>query len=427
MKANFFLLNKYKHLTSIQAIIRHNKKRYVVSIGESVLTKYWNPNTHRCRISKDYPDAPFINQRLDQWLNLLTDIFNHFDILITPTPDMIKNAIQQKKQQLNNNTYDINPQLFIPWATQFTSETSRSPLTKKKYITTINKLNQYQTAINKQLRFADIDIHFYNHFKAWLLTKNYAKNYIGSLFKNIKTFMNQAQISGIHNFESHNHPDFKAEREDADAIYLNPSEIQQIVNLQINDKLLTDNGYDPRPQNLKRAVIALMEERDRFLIGYYTALRYSDYNNLQTLNIQNNIISLWTKKNDKKITIPIHHQLLKILENRNFQLPAPVSVQKHNLAIKELAKLAQINTPVMITQTSGGNRKAITRPKYQLVSSHTARRSGATNMYIAGVDLKAIQNILGHASIEQTLKYIKITGEDNAKRLLNHPYFSGKT
>jgi site-specific recombinase XerD len=46
-------------------------------------------------------------------------------------------------------------------------------------------------------------------------------------------------------------------------------------------------------------------------------------------------------------------------------------------------------------------------------------------MYLAGVDLKFTQNILGHSKIEQTISYIKVSAEDNAKRLVNHPYFSG--
>lgn len=47
-------------------------------------------------------------------------------------------------------------------------------------------------------------------------------------------------------------------------------------------------------------------------------------------------------------------------------------------------------------------------------------------MYLAGVDLKFIQDILGHSKVEQTISYIKVSAEDNAKRLINHPYFSGK-
>ena len=47
-------------------------------------------------------------------------------------------------------------------------------------------------------------------------------------------------------------------------------------------------------------------------------------------------------------------------------------------------------------------------------------------MYLAGIDIKFIQDILGHSKVEQTLKYIKVSAEENAKRLQNHPYFTGE-
>lgn len=114
------------------------------------------------------------------------------------------------------------------------------------------------------------------------------------------------------------------------------------------------------------------------------------------------------------------------MERRNNILPTPISDQKHNKQIKALGKLAGINEEFILTKTRGGKRIESIKPKSEFITSHTARRSGATNMYLAGVDLKFIQDILGHSKIEQTIRYIKIMAEDNAKRLVDHPYFSGK-
>jgi hypothetical protein len=108
-------------------------------------------------------------------------------------------------------------------------------------------------------------------------------------------------------------------------------------------------------------------------------------------------------------------------------LPKPISDQKHNQQIKAIGKLAGINEEVILSKTRGGKRIETVKSKYEFITSHTARRSGATNMYLAGIDLKFIQDILGHSKIEQTISYIKVSAEDNAKRLVDHPYFSGKT
>ncbi len=64
-----------------------------------------------------------------------------------------------------------------------------------------------------------------------------------------------------------------------------------------------------------------------------------------------------------------------------------------------------------------------TKPKYSLITSHTARRSFATNAYKDGVPTIAIMKITGHRSVIFFLNYIKIGKEENAEQLASHPFF----
>ena len=48
-------------------------------------------------------------------------------------------------------------------------------------------------------------------------------------------------------------------------------------------------------------------------------------------------------------------------------------------------------------------------PKYELITTHTARRSCAANMYLAGFDLYFIQGLFGHKTIETTINQLGIT------------------
>lgn len=61
-------------------------------------------------------------------------------------------------------------------------------------------------------------------------------------------------------------------------------------------------------------------------------------------------------------------------------------------------------------------------PKYKLISSHTARRSFATNAYKAGVPTIAIMKITGHTKESTFLKYIRVSAEENAELLSQHPF-----
>lgn len=437
MEVKFFLKDKNSDTTSVRAVVRHKGQRYQIAVGETVIVKYWNDKTYRCRTVRDYPEASHINIRLADWAVLIENAINSFG-LITPTPKMLREKIDEIINNRNIEAGGIieneSEQLLISFAEKYRDNSIKSERTKKGYTTTINKLKEFEKEYKVRLRFSDIDIDFYNQFKNWMLNAtyvkrkgeapiHYTKNYIGALFKNITLFMNESK-GKVHDFSGFMDKDFKSEKEETDSIYLTQGEIQKIYDLEITEDLLRANGY--KNQNLISTIKSLNEERDRFLLGCFTALRHSDYSRLDNIHFKEDIIRIWTVKRDKKVFIPMHFRVREILERRENILPAAISDQKHNKQVKALGKLAGINEEVVLTKTRGGKRIENVGPKYKFITSHTARRSGATNMYLAGVDLKFIQDILGHSKIEQTIRYIKVTAEDNAKRLIDHPYFSGK-
>ena len=446
MEVKFFLKDKAKDTSSVRAVVRHKGQRYQIAVGESVITKHWNENKYRCRTPREYPEASHINTRLDDWGDLIEQSINSFGLII-PTQKMVKDKIDEILRTRNIEVGGVieneEEQYLIAFAEKYRDTSTKSERTKKGYTTTINKLKEFESAHKTKLRFIDIDIDFYNRFKNWMLhssyvksTKkdkdgkilevnelHYTKNYIGALFKNITLFMNESK-GRVHDFSGFMEKDFKSDKEETDSIYLTQEEIQKIYDLKITEDLLRANGY--KNQNLITTIKSLNEERDRFLIGCFTALRHSDYSRLDNIHFKEDIIRIWTVKRDKKVFIPMHFRVEEILKRRNNILPTPISDQKHNKQVKAIGKLAGINEEVVLTKTRGGKRYETIKPKYEFITSHTARRSGATNMYLAGVDLKFIQDILGHSKIEQTIRYIKVTAEDNAKRLIDHPYFRGK-
>jgi integrase len=95
-----------------------------------------------------------------------------------------------------------------------------------------------------------------------------------------------------------------------------------------------------------------------------------------------------------------------------------------NEYLKELGELAEIDEEILITATKGGKRVTETFKKWELITTHTARRSFATNAYLQSVPTIPIMKITGHKTEKSFLKYIKISQEDNANQLVNHPFFS---
>lgn len=85
-----------------------------------------------------------------------------------------------------------------------------------------------------------------------------------------------------------------------------------------------------------------------------------------------------------------------------------ISGQKFNVYIKECCKIAGINTPTTISRFSGQKRIDKTVPKYELITSHTARKTFVTNSLILGMKEMVVRNITGHKKESSFKRYVKI-------------------
>ena len=163
--------------------------------------------------------------------------------------------------------------------------------------------------------------------------------------------------------------------------------------------------------------------RDLFLIGCYTGLRFSDLQQLRKEHFKNNFVEINTLKTGQKVIIPQHWIISEILKKYDYNLPRMISNQKMNEYLKELGRLAQIDSIIIINQNSGGLQYDKRYKKYELITVHTARRSFATNMYLNDIPTISIMQITGHTSEKIFLRYIKVTKEENANKLAQHPFF----
>ncbi len=126
---------------------------------------------------------------------------------------------------------------------------------------------------------------------------------------------------------------------------------------------------------------------------------------------------------DATIAVPVHPVIREILDG-GFDLSAAISDQKMNAYIKHLAKMAGIEDKVAIREHRGGVMQVKYTEKYKLVSTHTARRSFATNLLKAkDVPLAAISKALGHSKVTTTMRYLRVGVEENAEILAGSRYF----
>jgi integrase len=156
-------------------------------------------------------------------------------------------------------------------------------------------------------------------------------------------------------------------------------------------------------------------------------LRFSDFSQLSEDDIKlyegARMFEVRSQKTDQRVSIPIHPIVEAIMASRNGHLPPFQSDGVMNRNLKVLGRMAGLSEGVEIERTEGGIRRATLKPKYDIIRTHTARRSFCTNAYLKGLDTLDIMAISGHKTESSFLKYIKVTREQRAKRIASHAFF----
>jgi integrase len=94
---------------------------------------------------------------------------------------------------------------------------------------------------------------------------------------------------------------------------------------------------------------------------------------------------------------------------------------KMNLYLKEIGRLMPSqNISIQTSLTRGGKLITQTKKKYEALTVHTARRSFATNLYLAGVSSLTIMALTGHRSERVFLSYLKASPLENANIVQKH-------
>lgn len=283
--------------------------------------------------------------------------------------------------------------------------------TIKNYGITLSALKRFMHHNSiKELPLSAVDKNFYEAFRFYCYNeeKKEVSTFAGYI-KDIKTVMGEI---GSADFKS---KDFVMPSYEADTLYLTLDQIDKLANLDLSDHKKTINHVRGKIVE-QLSYSSLNKARDLFLIGAYTGLRFSDFNNLEIKSFEGNFIKVKQIKTGGRITIPIMSRLRPVLDKYPDVLPT-LSNQKFNDYIKEVAKLAGLDEDRKVNNMKGNIKNENIFPLYSLITSHCCRRSYATNMFKAGVPPMLIMSATGHKTESSFLKYIRANNEDKANLL----------
>ena len=158
--------------------------------------------------------------------------------------------------------------------------------------------------------------------------------------------------------------------------------------------------------------------RDVFCFCCFTGLRYSDVYALRTSDIKDNYISVVTQKTSDGLRIELNDFSRAILakyadfqKNSHGKALPVITNQKMNDALKDIGKIVGIDTPIRIVYYVGSDRKEDVHPKWELLTTHCARRTFVVNALRLGIPAEVIMKWTGHSDFSAMKPYIKIVDE----------------
>ena len=430
-----------KELQPIYLTYRFGRnEKLIYPTGLKVTPKHWNFETQRVRNITEVLKKDDINSLLNE----LKTVTESYIIELKTNKKKITKTILKKFIDNYLNPRPVNENTLLGFIVRFIEE-SQSRINPKnggliarktiqKYNTTLKYLEAFAKNTRREIDFNSIDLEFYHAFIEYLQrpqprkqSRNPSKNKpssvrrdrsetpaglstntIGKYINTLKVFLNEATERGLNKNYAYKSNRFKGLSEDSESVYITENELKQLFEFDFSD--------NPKLERV----------RDLFLLGAWTGLRFSDFTKLTADNLKGEFIEIRQEKTGGRVIIPLHPVFVAIWNKYNYQLPRNISNQKFNDYIKDACELAKINSVVNKAITKGGVREAEKFEKWELVSSHTARRSFATNLFKGGFPAISIMQITGHRTEKAFMKYIKVTPDEHAKLLQTHWIKEGK-
>lgn len=170
-------------------------------------------------------------------------------------------------------------------------------------------------------------------------------------------------------------------------VYLTEDEIRRII--------------EYRPDSLTEAIV-----QQQFILGCLTGARHSDFCRFTEANVNDmgNLVYV-SKKTHVKAELPLSPVAREILFGTGHPFAGAyrqeVSDPTFNETIRRICNLCDIDQKIQLYRRG----EFWTGRKYEAVSSHTARRSFVTNLYLRCRDMLLVSKLAGHSNIAMSERY----------------------
>lgn len=409
-RITFYLFDPNKSgETPIYMSITYNGKRAKLKTKQRIKPKAFNKG----KVRKSWTEFADVQAELDR-IELIAkkkikELIDKFGAI--PPPSELKKILEENF--FGNNDSLIQKSFwdfylnFIEKLPSRKSPKTGKPISKntiESYNQTYKVLKKFEEETGNTLSFLTLSNNTYIDLVSYLENvMNFVPNTVGKHIKNFKSVINNARDEyGIVISNAYRDKYWKVQKQIRAAeeiVFLNETELNELSEFDLSNDSQLDKA------------------RDIFLVGAWTGLRISDIVKLNEnhLNEDNSYFTIRAKKTDKEVNVPAHPIILKLLKKYNGSIPK-MSEQKVNIGIKEVCKkLDSLNKNISQRFIQGNAEKNVSFRKYEKVTTHTARRSFASNMFKKELPVQYIMAMTGHKKEEDFYRYIGVTHDEMLK------------
>lgn len=413
----FNLKSPAKTRSLIVIIFRHRGEKAVLSTGQVINPKYWDKEDMKAKGGVGYPESMNINHVLNTFrrisLAAIAELTRESDSPIGFSVNDVKQRILEKITipSGTNTIHEVNENGLVSLIDAFIVDVRDRRKHKPSTIQGYSSLKRLIISYSKgdDLSLNSLDRDFYKNFQQWMFSNNLASNYVQKQWTRLKTVIRYGVDEGLLGNQDSIFRSLPVKKVDTDHIYLTDEEIENLEKLDLNE--------NPR----------LARIRDIFLVGAFTGLRFCDLIRLDTSHIKkekdSKIIRMVMKKTNREVVIPCKPIVSDILTKYGGKMPQ-ISEVNYNRYLKELGSFAGLDEETKMRTYKGGQMKSTSLKKWERLTSHTARRSFATNLFKQEVSPVVIQKMTGHTNTKVLMAYIKMDGDESAIKMAGHAFFN---
>ena len=393
--------------------------------GSKIPLRYWKNGN----VVPKYPSYTTVSRQLTKIRQDIEEIVVKMEEEnIVPNPSIVRRRYEKERELKDKNStrflsYEECWEKFLN-----KKRVESSPNTLIMYRMLYERLRDFSSDTKVKMGFDYLtSLDFETDFKQWSWeVRNHRNSFVRKNLTSIKSFLNFCVNNGLVDIKLRNYQKPK-ELEKVEVVFLTKEEVLKLHNFQKYD---ISSGSDfPPSVSLMRDLDKNGDERfftnyeltrDLFLFMCVIGCRWGDLHTLtwDSKNFDNETFTWENQKTKKFTTVPLDKIGIDILKkygkgkNRTMKIFPKYSQVKFNKLLKKICKEVNLNRLVSIS-TLMGTRSVNTekKPLYEVISSHSGRRTFIMNLLSKGIDYKTIMTMTGHSDVKSLMKYVSVGSE----------------